>query len=120
MVSAERLRLDQADTGGVILKERLFGLTNAGRNNREDVKECYFYLDATPTPSYLKMLYKYPRAEFRYADLIAVDAAMFGGNTNWRGPVWFPINVMLIRLLPNLRRGAIKSAAAAGWTGATR
>jgi hypothetical protein len=119
MVFAERLRLDQADTGGVILKERLFGLTNAGGNNGEDIKECHFYLDATPTPSYLKMLYKYPQAEFCYADLIAVDA-MFGGNTNWRGPVWFPINVMLIRPLPNLRRGAIKSAAAAGRTGPDR
>ncbi len=47
-----------------ILKERLFGLTNAEGNHGEDVKECYFYLDATPTSSYLKMLYKYPQAEF--------------------------------------------------------
>ena len=52
-----------------ILKERLFGLTNAEGNHGEDVKECYFYLDATPTSSYLKMLYKYPQAEFPYADL---------------------------------------------------
>ncbi len=44
-----------------ILKERLFGLTNAEGNHGEDVKECYFYLDATPTSSYLKMLYKYPQ-----------------------------------------------------------
>ena len=50
-----------------ILKERLFGLTNAEGNHGEDVKECYFYLDATPTSSYLKMLYKYPQAEFPYA-----------------------------------------------------
>src|SRR5450631_4652389 len=54
-----------------ILKERLFGLTNAEGNHGEDVKECYFYLDATPTSSYLKMLYKYPQAEFPYADLVA-------------------------------------------------
>src|SRR5215470_11252245 len=45
-----------------ILKERLFGLTNAEGNHGEDVKELYYYLDATPTHSYLKMLYKYPHA----------------------------------------------------------
>ena len=53
------------------LKERLFGLTNAEGNHGEDVKEYYFYLDSTPTHSYMKMLYKYPQAEFPYADLIA-------------------------------------------------
>ncbi|HEX6523738.1 MAG TPA: hypothetical protein VF070_27620 [Streptosporangiaceae bacterium] len=58
-----------------ILKERLFGLTNAEGNHGEDVKECYFYLDATPTSSYLRMLYKYPQAEFPYADLVAVNRA---------------------------------------------
>ncbi len=52
------------------LKERLFGLTNTQGNHGEDVKECYFYLDATPTYSYLKALYKYPQAEFPYARLI--------------------------------------------------
>jgi hypothetical protein len=50
-----------------ILKERLFGLTNAEGNHGEDVKEVYYYLDATPTHSYLKMLYKYPQREFPYA-----------------------------------------------------
>lgn len=58
-----------------ILKERLFGLTNAESDHGEEAKECYFYLDATPTSSYQKMLYKYPQAEFPYADLIAVNAA---------------------------------------------
>jgi hypothetical protein len=53
-----------------ILKERLFGLTNAQGNHGEDVKEHYFYLDATPTHSYLKMLYKYPQLAFPYADLV--------------------------------------------------
>jgi len=53
-----------------ILKERLFGLTNEEGNHGEDVKEQYYYLDATPTHSYLKMLYKYPQAEFPYAWLI--------------------------------------------------
>jgi hypothetical protein len=57
-----------------ILKERLFGLTNAEGNHGEDVKEHYFYLDATPTHSYLKMLYKYPQNAFPYADLIAENA----------------------------------------------
>jgi len=54
-----------------ILKERLFGLTGSQGNHGEDVKEYYFYLDATPTHSYLKMLYKYPQATFPYADLVA-------------------------------------------------
>jgi hypothetical protein len=53
-----------------ILKERLFGLTNSESNHGEDVKEYYFYLDATPTNSYLKYLYKYPQAPFPYADLV--------------------------------------------------
>src|ERR1700704_5034339 len=53
-----------------ILKERLFGLTNGEGNHGEDVKELYYYLDATPTHSYLKMLYKYPQREFPYAQLI--------------------------------------------------
>jgi hypothetical protein len=53
-----------------ILKERLFGLTNEEGNHGEDVKEQYYYLDATPTHSYLKMLYKYPQAEFPYSRLL--------------------------------------------------
>jgi hypothetical protein len=53
-----------------ILKERLFGLTNTQGNHGEDVKEYYAYLDATPTASYLKALYKYPQAEFPYARLV--------------------------------------------------
>jgi hypothetical protein len=54
-----------------ILKERLFGLTNAEANHGEDVKELYYYLDATPTHSYLKMLYKYPQRVFPYEQLLA-------------------------------------------------
>jgi hypothetical protein len=53
-----------------ILKERLFGLTNSEGNHGEDVKELYYYLDAVPTHSYLKMLYKYPQREFPYALLV--------------------------------------------------
>jgi len=53
-----------------ILKERLFGLTGHEGNHGEDVKEQYFYLDSTPTHSYMRMLYKYPQAEFPYARLV--------------------------------------------------
>jgi hypothetical protein len=53
-----------------ILKERLFGLNGHEGNHGEDVKEYYFYLDATPTHSYMRMLYKYPQAEFPYDDLV--------------------------------------------------
>lgn len=53
-----------------ILKERLFGLTNSESNHGEDVKEYYFYLDSTPTHSYMKYLYKYPQAEFPYSNLV--------------------------------------------------
>ncbi|HEV3237506.1 MAG TPA: glucosidase [Gemmataceae bacterium] len=53
-----------------ILKERLFGLTNSEGNHGEDVKEYCYYLDSTPTHSYMKYLYKYPQAAFPYADLI--------------------------------------------------
>jgi hypothetical protein len=57
------------NTHDSILKERLFGLTNTEGNHGEDVKELYYYLDATPTHSYLKMLYKYPQREYPYAGL---------------------------------------------------
>jgi len=53
-----------------ILKERLFGLTGPEGNHGEDVKESYFYLDSTPTHSYMRALYKYPQAEFPYARLV--------------------------------------------------
>ena len=53
-----------------ILKDRLFGLTSYEGNHGEDVKELYYYLDSSPTHSYMKMLYKYPQAEFPYEQLI--------------------------------------------------
>jgi hypothetical protein len=56
-----------------LLKERLFGLTNSEGNHGEDVKEYYFYLDSTPTHSYMKYLYKYPQAAFPYADLVETN-----------------------------------------------
>jgi hypothetical protein len=77
-----------------ILKERLFGLTGPEGNHGEDVKELYYYLDATPTASYLRALYKYPQREFPYARLVEenrgrskhepeyelIDTGAFGGN----------------------------------------
>jgi len=56
-----------------IIKERLFGLTNSEGNHGEDVKEYYFYLDSTPTHSYMKYLYKYPQAAYPYEDLIKTN-----------------------------------------------
>src|SRR5215469_10000686 len=56
-----------------ILKERLFGLTNAEGNHGEDVKEYYFYLDSTPTHSYMRYLYKYPQSAFPYTSLTEVN-----------------------------------------------
>src|SRR5207247_4249760 len=53
-----------------ILKERLYGLTNSEGNHGEDVKEYYFYIDSTPTHSYMKYLYKYPQQEYPYARLV--------------------------------------------------
>ncbi|MEN7546932.1 glucosidase [Rapidithrix thailandica] len=56
-----------------ILKERLFGLNNGEGNHGEDVKEVYYYLDSTPTHSYMKMLYKYPQSEFPYMHLVTAN-----------------------------------------------
>ena len=56
-----------------IIKERLFGLTNSEANHGEDVKEYYFYLDSTPTHSYMKYLYKYPQAAYPYDNLVATN-----------------------------------------------
>ena len=58
-----------------IIKERLFGLTNSEGNHGEDVKEYYFYLDSTPTHSYMKYLYKYPQAAYPYSDLVQTNQA---------------------------------------------
>ncbi len=80
-----------------ILKERLFGLTNGEGNHGEDVKEYYYYLDATPDHSYLKMLYKYPQAAYPYEQLVnengrrglddnefeLIDTGVFDENRYW-------------------------------------
>ena len=64
-----------------ILKERLFGLTNSEGNHGEDVKEYYFYLDSTPTHSYMKYLYKYPQNAYPYGDLIETNRRR--GRDDW-------------------------------------
>ena len=66
-----------------ILKERLFGLTNSESNHGEDVKEYYFYLDSTPTHSYMKYLYKYPQAAFPYDDLVATSRQRNRGDMEY-------------------------------------
>ena len=71
----QRLCFSLALWNGVdpILKERMFGLTNREGNHGEDSKDYWFYLDSTPTHSYLKLLYKYPQGEFPYGDLVATN-----------------------------------------------
>jgi hypothetical protein len=66
-----------------ILKERLFGLTNSESNHGEDVKEYYFYLDSTPTHSYMKYLYKYPQEAFPYNDLAATSKRRSRGEMEY-------------------------------------
>ncbi|MFL6577047.1 MAG: glucosidase, partial [Povalibacter sp.] len=73
----QRLCIALALWNGVdpILKERLFGLTNSEGNHGEDVKEYYFYLDSTPTHSYLKYLYKYPQRAYPYEEIVLTNKA---------------------------------------------
>jgi hypothetical protein len=92
-----------------ILKERLFGLTNSEGNHGEDVKELYYYLDATPTHSWMRMLYKYPQAEFPYARLVEenrrrgsadpefelIDTGVFDGNR------YFDVEVTYAKAAPD-------------------
>jgi hypothetical protein len=66
-----------------ILKERLFGLTNSQGNHGEDVKEYYFYLDSTPTHSFMKYLYKYPQAAYPYDDLVATNRQRGKGDLEY-------------------------------------
>jgi len=66
-----------------ILKEHLFGVTNSESNHGEDVKEYYFYLDSTPTHSYMKYLYKYPQASFPYENLVATSKGRNRGDMEY-------------------------------------
>ena len=77
-----------------ILKERMFGLTCSEGNHGEDVKEYYFYLDNTPTHSYMRMLYKYPQAEYPYAQLIEENRHRHGQTRN--SSCWTPASSMTI------------------------
>jgi len=81
----QRLCLSLALWNGVdpILKERMFGLTNGEGNHGEDAKEYWFYLDSTPTHSYLKCLYKYPQRAFPYLDLVNTNAARGRGDMEY-------------------------------------
>jgi hypothetical protein len=63
-----------------ILKERLFGLSGPEGNHGEDVKEAYYYLDATPTHSYLRMLYKYPQSAYPYDELVTENRKRSAGD----------------------------------------
>ena len=88
-----------------ILKERPFGLTGKQGNHGEDIKEYYFYLDNTPTHSYMKYLYKYPQAAFPYADLVEengrrgkgeaeyelLDTGIFDGDRSGVKLIGFPL-----------------------------
>src|SRR6478736_2872036 len=74
-----------------ILKERLFGLTNSESNHGEDVKEYYFYLDSTPTHSYMKYLYKYPQAAFPYGDLVETSRSRGRNQWSWQGASERPV-----------------------------
>src|SRR5512146_1448418 len=92
-----------------ILKERIFGLTGNEGNHGEDVKELYYYLDATPTHSWMRMLYKYPHAEFPYAQLVEenrrrgagdpefelLDTGVFDGNR------YFDVEVTYAKAAPD-------------------
>src|SRR5437588_694871 len=69
-----------------ILKERMFGCVGSEANHGEDVKEYYFYLDSTPTHSYMKFLYKYPQGEFPYEKLIHENRARRGGGPEYERP----------------------------------
>ena len=66
-----------------ILKERLFGVSGVQGNHGEDVKECYYYLDSTPTHTYMKCLYKYPQAEFPYARLVQENQVRGRGDSEF-------------------------------------
>jgi hypothetical protein len=71
------------NTADPILKERLFGLTGPEGNHGEDVKECYYYLDATPTHTYNRALYKYPQRAYPYAALVAESARRGKGDPEY-------------------------------------
>ena len=89
-----------------ILKERAFGLTNSEGNHGEDVKDYYFYLDSTPTHSYMKYLYKYPQREFPYRDLVETNRRRTQGGARVRAPRHGDLRRRpVLRRLPRVRQG---------------
>ena len=92
-----------------IIKERLFGLTNSQGNHGEDVKEAYWYLDATPTASYLKMHYRYPQRAFPYDDLVKTNASRGPGEREYElldtgvfdQDRWFDVEVEYAKASPD-------------------
>ena len=97
-----------------ILKERLFGLAGPEGNHGEDVKECYFYLDATPTHSYLRALYKYPQREYPYARLDRGERAARARRARVRAPRHRRLRRgPLLRRLRGVREGEPERPAAA-------
>lgn len=90
-----------------ILKERLFGFTGPEGNHGEDVKEVYFYMDSTPTHSYLKALYKYPQAEFPYAQLSAGNSHRGKKDPEYNSPIRASLmkaaTLMYLRNMPRTR-----------------
>ncbi len=89
-----------------ILKERMFGLTNSEGNHGEDVKEYYFYLDSTPTHSYMKHLYKYPQHEYPYNSLLEMNRVPRPSGPRVRAPRYRHLQRRsLFRCIHRIREG---------------
>ena len=108
-----------------ILKERLFGLTNSEGNHGEDVKEYYFYLDSTPTHSYMKYLYKYPQAAYPYSDLVETNARRtrtdfeyeYGGSRKFQeDPHWRNL-ILFYEYFHGDNGAGLGASHQTGWTG---
>ena len=100
-----------------ILKERLFGLTNGEGNHGEDVKQLYYYLDATPTHSYLKYLYKYPQREFPYAWLDDVPKWL-AGDPKLQSDPHFRNHLLFYEYFHGDNGRGVGASHQTGWTGA--
>ena len=95
-----------------ILKERAFGLANSEGNHGEDVKEYYFYLDSTPTHSYMKYLYKYPQAAYPYDDLVQTNRAARQARARVRAAGHRRVRRQpLLRRLRRIRQGRARGPA---------